>query len=129
MHRRVAAVIAACGILLPVCAAQAGGWTNWGTPSQIDVIVLKSGDGNALSVTKGIMVYGGFGNPGGCTMGDRFYIPESHEMFAQIYAAVLAANISGKKIRSYVSSCVSNPWYSASNVTYGFVTDAVNFGN
>ena len=109
--------------------SQAGGWTYWATPTQVDVVVTKSLDANAPNVTKGIMIYGSFGNPGNCSVTDRFFVPASHELFAQIYAAVLAANISGKKIRGYVGNCVANPWYAGSETTFGLALDAVNFGS
>lgn len=126
MNRRIAALIGTFGMLLPgVCFS--GGWTQWAIPTQVDVVVTASYDGpNAM---KGIMIYGAFGNPGICSMGNRIYISQSHPLFSQIYAAVLAANISGKKIRGYVSSCTPNPWYATSDTTFGQVLEAVNFGN
>jgi hypothetical protein len=128
MHRTLAAFIAALGILLPgVCVS--AGWTQWAIPTQVDVIVMGGYDGGPNNVMKGIMIYGAFGNPGLCSIADRIYISERHPMFSQIYAAVLAANISGKKIRGYVSSCTPNPWYATSDTTFGLVLEAVNFGN
>lgn len=127
MHRRIGILVASVCALFASAAVQAAGWTSWSTPTQIDVIVATDINGNP---TKGIMVYGAFGNPGGCTVGDRFYISESHQMFSQVYAAVLAANISGRRVRGYVGQCAPNLWYSTPDITYGVVAgDAVNFGN
>jgi hypothetical protein len=127
MLRRVISLLVAFGCVLVTEPVLAGGWTHWGTPTQVDVKVTSDNAGNPV---KGIMVFGQFGNPAGCSVGDRFYISESHLMFSQVYAAVLAANISGRRIRGYVGSCAPHRWYSEPYVTYGVVAgDAINFGN
>lgn len=105
----------------PQAQAQAAGWTNWATPTQVDIV-------NAG--TPGIMVYGTFGNPGNCTVADRFFVPKTDGQYAQVVAAVLAANVAGRQVRGYVSTCVQHLWYSAPTITYGnAVGDALGFKN
>ncbi|MCU8089766.1 hypothetical protein [Shewanella sp. SM21] len=102
------------------CNVWAGGFTAFAIPTRIDI-----DRGN------GLMVFGAFGNPGGCTVGDRIYININHPQYQQIYAAILAAFASGKKIQAYSHECKPASWYSVEAVTYNHVEpySAVNLMN
>jgi hypothetical protein len=126
MKRMKSTIVSSMLAMLIAVDACAGGWTNWATPTQIDVV----GTDSALAPA-GLMIYGTFGNVGNCTQSDRIFIPASHGQYNEILAAALSANISGRRIRGYVSSCTPHLWYSNTSITYDFVDDggAVNFGN
>ena len=113
----------------------AEGWTQWATPTQIDVVGNLAGE-----APKGLMLYGAFGATTGavvnqvadlCSTPDRVFIPAEHVQYKEILSAVLSANISGRRIRVYVTTCAPHVWYSPLSVTYGFVgvNHPVNVGN
>lgn len=85
----------------------AGGFTQFATPTKIDI--ERGG---------GFMVYGAFGNPGGCTVPDRLYVKKDHSQYDKIYATVLAAFMSGKRVQAYAHSCAPVGWYSVESTTY-----------
>ena len=103
------------GVLLVAfsSAVYGGGWSNAAIPTQIDI--ERGG---------GFMVYGSFGNAGGCTVADRIYVLKGHPQYKEIYSAVLAAFTSGKKVQIYVHSCGPVSWYSVSTTTYNFMDSA-----
>jgi hypothetical protein len=102
--------------LLASTSAFAGGWSNWASPTQVD---MERGNG--------IMVYGNFGNPSECTVANRFYVPKSHPEYDKIYGVILAAFTAQKQLLLYSHTCNSVGWYSTSAVTYNIVTSgAVN---
>ncbi len=90
--------------------ARAGGNTSWAVPTQVDVVR-----------NEGIMVYGTFGNPNGCTESDRFFVPMGHAQYNQIYALVTTAMITGTKIMAYVDQCAPETWYSVTTTTYNYL--------
>ena len=92
-------------------AAVAGANTTWGVPTQVDVVRGE-----------GMMIYGSFGNPGGCSVADKFFVPINTTQYSQIYAAVLTAMASGKEISAYVASCTPLGWYAVLSTTYNQVT-------
>lgn len=95
----------------------AGGWTNWATPTEVDVVRED-----------GLMVYGAFGNPAGCTVANQFLVAWGTAQYSQIYAALLTALTAGRQIQVYAGSCAPAAWYSVSSTTYNTVTtsEAVN---
>lgn len=95
---------------LVASTACAGGFSEAAVPTRIDI-----------DREKGLMVFGAFGNPAGCTAADRVYITISHPQYQQIYSAVLAAFASGKRIQVYSHSCKPVGWYSVDSVTYNQV--------
>jgi len=88
----------------------AAGWTVAAVPTQIDI--ERSG---------GFMVYGAFGNPGGCAIGDQFYVKSDHTQYKEIYAAALAAFTAGYKLRAYIHSCEAVTWYTVAPNAYNIV--------
>ena len=98
----------------------AGGYTAWGVPTRIDVVR-----------NEGVMVYGPFGNPAGCTVTDQFFVAYSSTQYAQIYAALLTAIAAGKQIQVYAGSCAPATWYAVASTTYNLVTggEVVNISN
>ncbi|TQV88843.1 hypothetical protein [Aliikangiella coralliicola] len=82
--------------------ALAGGRTNWAVPSQIDI---ERGNG--------FMIYGSFGNPGGCTQSNQIYVRKDHPEYDKIYSAVLTAFTAKRHIRAYIHNCQNVSWYSA----------------
>lgn len=100
-------------LLLPVCPAMAGGWSAAGIPTQVDV--ERSG---------GFMIYGSFGNAGGCVVADRLYVKSDHPQYKQMYAAALTAFAGKYRITAYVDGCESVTWYSAASTTFNIVSAA-----
>ena len=102
------------------CQSIAGGWSNAATPTRIDI--ERGG---------GLMIYGGFGNPGNCVVSGRIYIEIDHPQYEQVYAMVLMAYASGKKIQAYSHHCKPVGWYSVTSTTYNVVAPygAVNIMN
>lgn len=94
----------------------AGGRVTWAVPTQIDI---ERGNG--------FMVYGNFGNPGECSMADRFYVKKEHPQYDKIYSAVLSAHASGKEIMAYIHTCEPVLWYSVDSVTYNTLGAAGDF--
>jgi|GEM_PF-3183194 len=95
----------------------AGGWTGWAVPVRVDVVR-----------NEGIMVYGSFGNPSGCTVSDQIFVAFSHPQYNQIYATLMTALAVGRQVMAYSVGCAPEPWYSVSSVTYNSVdgSSAVN---
>lgn len=91
----------------------AGSWTDWAIPTQVDI---ERGNG--------FMVYGTFGNAGGCTVAEKFYVKSDHPQYKEIYSAVLAAFTTKKSVRAYISSCEAVTWYSAPSTTYNILSSA-----
>jgi hypothetical protein len=88
----------------------AAGWTNGGGPTpavpaaQITKIDFARNDG--------LMVFGAFGNPGTCLYADAIWIRKDHPNFKMIHTTLLAAQLSGKRIYTYIFTCESVLWYS-----------------
>ena len=106
--------------MLPIDASHAAGWSNWGVPTRIDV---ERGNG--------IMIWGDFGNPNGCTVSDAIYVHVSHFQYDRIYAMALTAFTSGKELIFHSNQCDPVTWYSVPSTTYNYVTssDSVNIRN
>ena len=98
--------------MLP-CLAQAGGWSAWATPERIDVVR-----------SEGLMVYGKFGNPANCTIGDRFFIKRDHSQYKEILSVILSAKMSDKQIQVYSHQCESVGWFSGPDTTFNVVIPA-----
>ena len=105
----------ACLALACGHAAWAGGYTALAVPTRIDVVR-----------SEGFMVYGAFGNPGGCTFGDQVFVKLSHTQYKQIYAAALAAYMSKNKVVAYVGGCEAVTWYSIPSNTFGIVDSSTS---
>jgi len=95
----------------------AGGWTGWAVPTRVDVEGVS-----------GFMVYGAFGNSGGCTVENQFYVQKGHPQYKEIYATALAAFMGGKKVQTYIHSCGAVGWYSLSPTAFNIMgpTSALN---
>lgn len=91
----------------------AGGWAKAAIPTKIDI---ERGNG--------FMMYGSFGNVGGCTFSDKVYVEKSHPQYSEIYSTVLAAHMSGKKVQPYIHVCKTRGWYVTSEKTFNTLTAA-----
>tara|TARA_R110002072_G_scaffold33030_9_gene100260 strand:+ start:8089 stop:8481 length:393 start_codon:yes stop_codon:yes gene_type:complete len=102
-------------VLLFSSFASAGGWTTKAKPTRIDTVRAE-----------GIMVYGKFGNPAGCTeaRANQVFIKSNHPSFQNLYSTVLAAFASGKSIRIYAHTCEPVGWYTTSDTTYNTMTSS-----
>ena len=85
----------------------AGGSTAWAVPTRLDVVPGQ-----------GVMVYGAFGNPAGCTTSDMFSVRVSNSAYTQIYAALMTAVASGKEVTMYMGSCTPILWYALETTTF-----------
>jgi hypothetical protein len=92
--------------------AFAGGWTNWAAPSRVDI---ERGNG--------FMVYGNYGNVGGCSIADQIYVEKSHPQYDLAYSTALSALASGMKLRAYIHDCKPVFWYTVESTTYNIVTE------
>jgi hypothetical protein len=99
-------------LMLASTTCYAGAYTAWAAPTQIDVVT-----------NQGIMVYGAFGNPAGCTVSNQFFVYFSNTQYKEMYTQILAALTTGKQISVYVTECDPVSWYSAASTTYGALTD------
>jgi hypothetical protein len=90
----------------------AAGNTEWAVPTQIDVTYA------------GIMVHGAFGNVGGCTAADRFFIPINTGQYKEIYATLIMAYAAGKQVSAYVNACDPVGWYAGPSVTFNYMNNA-----
>jgi hypothetical protein len=88
------------------------GNTAWAVPTQVDVMYA------------GIMVHGAFGNSGGCTVADRFFVPINTGQYKEIYATLMLAFSTGKEVSAYINGCDSVGWYAASNVTFNYMVNS-----
>lgn len=93
-------------------AGFAGAHTSWAVPTQIDLTYA------------GIMVYGSFGNAGGCTVADRFFVPINAGQYKEIYATLMTAFSSGKEVSVYIDGCDSVGWYAAPSVTFNYMVSS-----
>lgn len=96
--------------MLSSAAALAAGPSAAAVPTKIDLV--KS---------DGFMLFGAFGNPGGCVNGDRLFIKAGHPQYKQMYATALAAMLSKQKITAFVHSCEAVDWYSGPTSTFNIV--------
>jgi hypothetical protein len=106
-------VILSLVFLLMSSTSLAGAWTTWAVPVRVDVVR-----------SDGIMVYGTFGNPDGCSESDQFFVAMSHPQYNQIYATVMMAMSSGRQIMAYAESCAAETWYNPASVTYNTVSSS-----
>ncbi len=90
----------------------AAGTTAWAVPTEVDVTYA------------GIMVYGAFGNPGGCTINDQFFVPVNTTQYKEILAMLMMAFATGKQVAIYVNSCETVGWYTIPSTTFGFMHSA-----
>jgi hypothetical protein len=106
-------IILSVAFLLVSSVSLAGAWTAWAVPVRVDVVR-----------SEGIMVYGSFGNPDGCSESDQFFVAMSHPQYSQIYAAVVVAMTSGRQVMVYADSCGPETWYNPSSITYNTVSSS-----
>ena len=102
----------ACLLMALSATGMAAGNTEWAVPTRIDVTYA------------GVMVYGAFGNPGGCAVADRFFMPINTGQYKEIYATLMMAYASGKQVSAYVNACDSIGWYAAPSVTFNYMNNA-----
>lgn len=91
----------------------AGGWATPAVPTRIEI---ERGNG--------FMIYGAFGNAGGCTIPDRIYVEIDHPQYKEIYSTVLVAYMSGKKVEPYIHTCKTRSWYVTPEQTFNTLTSA-----
>jgi hypothetical protein len=91
-------------------AASAAGNTNAAVPTRIDV---ERGNG--------FMIFGEFGNAGGCTIGNQIYVRISHPQYKELYATALAAFAGKFKLQAYIHGCETVSWYAIPSTTYNIM--------
>lgn len=96
-----------------VTFAEAGSWSQTAEPTRIDI---ERGNG--------VMIYGAFGNAGECSTSNKVFIEKSHPQYDKVYAMVLAAFASNKKLRIYIHSCKPVTWYAVKETTFNTLTSA-----
>lgn len=96
---------------LVASVANAGGWSNEAVPTRVDI-----------ERDSGFMIYGAFGNGGSCVVPDQIYVQRAHPQYKEIYATVLAAFMSGKKVQAYIHECKSVGWYAVPETTFNNLT-------
>lgn len=104
--KKFSVLLLALGVLSSF-SIHAGGYSSKATPTGIEI-----------DRDNGIMVFGAFGNPAGCTQSDRFYVAKAHPQYDKVYAMLLAAYAAKKKIGFYGHDCIPVLWYSNNSVTY-----------
>ena len=72
--------------------------------------------------SSGFIIYGDFGNPGGCTNANSIWISKTHAQYDQLYSVALSALMAGKKVNGYIHSCISIPWLSGNTKDYNTIT-------
>lgn len=90
--------------------AWSNGWSQWAVPTRIDVVYGA-----------GFMIFGDFGNAGGCSDAGHLFVRSDHPQYKQIYAAALAAFAGKYRISAYIQVCDAMNWYSAPSYTYNIV--------
>jgi hypothetical protein len=68
------------------------------------------------------MVYGAFGNPGGCSLGDKFFVKSDHAQYKALYAMAMTAFVAKQRLFAYVDSCQPVTWYTAPTTTFNTVS-------
>ncbi len=99
----------------------AAGWATAAVPTRVDVVR-----------DDGFMIYGAFGNAGGCTIENRVLVQKSHPQYSEIYSLALAAVMAEKRVQPHISGCKTNGWYVTSEKTFNIMapSDALNvFGS
>ncbi|MBE0380411.1 DUF5992 family protein [Pseudoalteromonas prydzensis] len=94
-------------------SVKAGNWSQTAEPTRIDI---ERGNG--------VMIYGAFGNAGECSTSNKVFIEKSHPQYDKVYAMVLAAFASNKKLRIYIHSCKPVTWYAVKETTFNTLTSA-----
>jgi len=89
----------------------AGAWSTPAVPTRID---LERGNG--------FLIYGKFGNAGGCTIPDKIYVKINHPQYKELYATVLAAYMGGKRVQPYINDCITASWYVHPTTTFNTLT-------
>lgn len=107
-------LLTAMAILLVATSAKAGAWSAAAVPTRIDVV--QAG-------TAGFLVYGTYGNPAGCVVGDVVFVKATHPQYNKMYATALLAFTSGKNLMAYAGNCDSVPWLSVPATTYNILND------
>ena len=91
---------------------QAGSWATAAVPGTIEI---QGGNG--------LMIWAEIGNPENCNGGANvFFVEKDHPQYDQIYATILAAKMSGKKIQPYIHDCKPVTWHSMPSVQYNTLT-------
>jgi hypothetical protein len=98
-------------LLLVSANSHSAGTSEWGVVTQIDVVRHE-----------GILIYGSFGNPSGCTISDRLFLPITSTQYKEMYALLLTAFAQGKEVSMYTSVCTPLTWYSVPSTTYNTVS-------
>ena len=73
--------------------AHSAGYSNWAVPTQVEL------------VSGGLLIFGAFGNPSGCTEKDKFYVPDTDKRFQTIVSISLAALMAQKEMKFYGGKC------------------------
>lgn len=109
------AITASLFVCLTVSAAsaQAAGYSEPAVPTKIDMVR-----------SEGFMLFGAFGNPGGCAAQNQLFIKSDHPQYKQLLALAMMAYTTKQKIVAYVHGCEPVVWYSVASHTYNTVIAA-----
>jgi len=109
-------------VMLLVVSGQlfgAAGYSEWAKPTSIN-----------LTGASGFRVLGNFGNPFPCGQSNAIFVNSDHPQYREIYSTVLAAQLSQKEIRFYISSCEVVSWLSSSTIsTFNTANSQVDIRN
>lgn len=70
------------------------------------------------------MLFGAFGNPGGCVAHNQLFIKSDHPQYKHLLALAMMAYTSKQKIVAYVHGCEPVVWYGVASHTYNIVIAA-----
>ncbi|WP_230390678.1 hypothetical protein [Reinekea sp. G2M2-21] len=100
-------------VLFASCHVMAGGWATAAIPTRIDI---ERGNG--------FMIYGSFGNAGGCSQSNKVFVKIDHPQYDAIYSTVLAAYMAGKKVQPYIHTCEPVTWYAVPTTTFNILSSS-----
>ena len=103
--------------------AYCAGYTNWATPTNMELVYGGSPPGF------GLLISGAFGDLNACGVANYIYVPQSNGAYKDIVAMVLAAMTAGREMQFYTNSCVPIPfhWASGSVINVSMDGDGPSF--
>ena len=104
-------IILLLSVLLVSQWTQAAGNTTWAVPTRIDIVR-----------DQGAMIYGEFGNPGECSIANRFFLKIDHAQYKEALSLVYMAIAANRSIRVYIHRCELVGWYADEETTFNTAT-------
>jgi hypothetical protein len=94
-------------MLLSAPVLAGAGWSGIAVPTSIDLVRGE-----------GFMIFGQFGNAGGCTYTNQIFIQADAPDYKLLLATAMLAFSSGRELMVYTDSCVARAWYAPSTNTF-----------